>query len=45
MAIRFFGKKVLLKGRRADNFHYQPEYYEKNLISSISTDVSLFMVI
>ena len=23
----------------------QPEYYEKNLISSISTDVSLFMVI
>ncbi len=24
---------------------YQPEYYEKNLISSIASDVSLFMFI
>ena len=33
MMIRSFWKKVLLKGRRADNVYYQLEYYEKNLIS------------
>ena len=32
------------KGRRAD-IVYQPEYYERNLISSIASDVYLFMVI
>lgn len=39
-----FSTNIFEKGRRAD-IKYQPEYYEKNLISSITSDVHLFMVI